>query len=362
MEGVVAARRLRKSMLQGGENLNSINFGNINISSVSKKNNTKVLESENYNNSYFRKVKIKFLIKLLITIILLISCVLTNLIFGEKVCDNKFISTIIVMYNKDYTKQEVLEGFEDICTNIHSNLNYIFPDKIVEYVQNEYIKSVKPYLLGFAISNIFDNKNENLNVMIYDDKEIKLYQQKDEKLESIDINVEEIKENNEENKAKEIQNGVGGGIETIEDSSSISSIEEEINEIKKLNISIIWPVNGTITSRYGIRDEIFKEIGNYHTGLDIANKLGTEIKSATNGKVVKVEENNKYYGKTVEIENRGVIFKYAHLSEILVQNGIELNQGDVIGKMGSTGYSTGPHLHFEIRYNSKTVDPEMLLN
>lgn len=154
---------------------------------------------------------------------------------------------------------------------------------------------------------------------------------------------------------------MGGGNETLEDSSSINNIDEEVSKIKELGIEIKWPVKGTITSKYGEREEIFKDIGKYHTGLDIANKSNTEIFSATSGTVTKIEYNNKYYGNNIEITTNGVVFKYAHLNEILTSEGKTVDNSRVIGKMGSTGYSTGPHLHFEIRYENKTIDPEKLL-
>ena len=154
---------------------------------------------------------------------------------------------------------------------------------------------------------------------------------------------------------------MGGGNETLEDSSSINNIDEEVSKIKELGIEIKWPVKGTITSKYGEREEIFKDIGKYHTGLDIANKANTEIFSATRGTVTKIEYNNKYYGNNIEITTNDVVFKYAHLNEILTSEGKTVDNSTIIGKMGSTGYSTGPHLHFEIRYENKTIDPEKLL-
>ncbi len=350
MEGVVAARRLRKSMLEKDCNVENINFNNMNIFKKEKSNNSINVEE---GTKYFRKMKIKYIIKSLIVIIMLIFCLTSKILFKERISNNTIISKIISEYNHDYSKNEILEGFENIIYSIYTNLNYIFPDKIVQIIQNKYIYSVKPYIQEFEFNNFLKQKDYESNVIIYEEKEntqVQIYNESKLKEEAI---VDEKKE--------EELNGVGGGIETIEESSSISSAEEEINEIKKLNIQVEWPTKGTITSKYGVRDEIFKDIGNYHTGLDIANVLGTDIKSATNGKVVKVEQNNKYYGNTIEIDSNGVIFKYAHLSEILVKENAEINLGNLIGKMGSTGYSTGSHLHFEIRYNSKTIDPELLL-
>ena len=67
------------------------------------------------------------------------------------------------------------------------------------------------------------------------------------------------------------------------------------------------------------------------------------------------------YGNNIEITTNDVVFKYAHLNEILTSEGKTVDNSTIIGKMGSTGYSTGPHLHFEIRYENKTIDPEKLL-
>ena len=136
----------------------------------------------------------------------------------------------------------------------------------------------------------------------------------------------------------------------------------DVNEILSKNIDIIVPVKGTITSRYGVREQIFDNVNPYHTGIDIANKNDTEILSATEGVVVKTEKMNKYYGNNIEIEKNGVIFKYAHLNKIQVKEGDIVKQGDVIGLMGSTGMSTGPHLHFEIKINNRTIDPEKILS
>ena len=178
---------------------------------------------------------------------------------------------------------------------------------------------------------------------------------------SKDVVVEENNSNvEEENK----ENGVGGAepIETEETISAISSMNTDVETIRSKNISIVSPTNGTITSIYGARDEIFEGVNSYHTGTDIANKKGTNITSATTGKVKSVVYNNKYYGNYVEVETDGVIFKYAHMDSISVGEGSDIKQGDLVGYMGSTGMSTGPHLHFEIKIDSRTVDPQELVS
>ena len=143
-------------------------------------------------------------------------------------------------------------------------------------------------------------------------------------------------------------------------SSQVSLMEMDKDEILSKNINIILPVNGTVTSIYGAREEVFENVG-YHTGIDIANSLNTEIKSATDGIVVLAQNMDKYYGNNIEIEKDGVIFKYAHLNEIKVSVGEEVTQGQIIGLMGSTGMSTGSHLHFEIKINDRSVDPELII-
>lgn len=350
MEGVVAARRLRKSMLNRED---TIDFGKVNFSSVRKKNKNNEKEEESVN--YLKKIKKRFVIKSLIVIVLLILCIGTKLLIGKKVLENKYISIVAWNYMQDYSKEEFLESFEDKVYSIYNSINYIFPDTVVYFIKDKYIMNIKPFLLNFTITGLLNGNENNINnsVIIYNE-EVNNNIEAVETLEKLDVE-ESIEENKEE------LNGVGGGF-SESFTSSISTQNEDLEAIKALNIEINWPVTGTITSRYGVRDEIFEEIGTYHTGLDIANLKGTEIKSATYGKVIKCEENNKYYGNNIEIENNGVIFKYAHLDEISVTEGKDINIGEIIGKMGSTGYSTGPHLHFEIRFNGNTLDPELLLN
>ena len=105
----------------------------------------------------------------------------------------------------------------------------------------------------------------------------------------------------------------------------------------------IWPTQGVFSSGYGWR------WGRMHKGIDIANNVGTPILAARAGEVISAGWNDGGYGYLVEIRHSdGTLTRYAHNSRILVRTGDQVNQGSVISLMGSTGRSTGPHLHFEI--------------
>ncbi len=122
---------------------------------------------------------------------------------------------------------------------------------------------------------------------------------------------------------------------------------------------LAWPVPGynKITSNYGMR--VHPITGQYklHTGVDIGAPMGAEFVAANDGIVTKAEYNTAY-GKMVLIDHGGGISTlYAHGSEILVQVGQTVKKNDPILKVGSTGYSTGPHAHFEVRINGVVTDP-----
>ena len=123
-----------------------------------------------------------------------------------------------------------------------------------------------------------------------------------------------------------------------------------------------WPVRkGWISSRFGERKDPFTGEREQHRGLDFAGTRGTEVLSVASG-VVTWAANRTGYGKTVEIDHgNGYQTLYAHLSSVNVNCGQSVAQGQTIGFGGSTGNSTGPHLHFEIRYQGGFVNPWYVL-
>ena len=154
------------------------------------------------------------------------------------------------------------------------------------------------------------------------------------------------------------QLAVGGADETQQPEEEKSQEEQDVDYVKQ-NVSIIWPIKGVITSRFGNRTPT-KIVTANHKGLDIAGNMGDNIVSAMEGTVVQYSEEGDY-GKHLRIQNGEVLTLYAHCSELLVQEGSTVKQGDVIAKVGATGRATGPHLHFEIRRDDRFINPELIL-
>ena len=131
-------------------------------------------------------------------------------------------------------------------------------------------------------------------------------------------------------------------------------LEELKNSLKELSFEKPL-VDGVITSRYGWRSS------GYHYGLDIAAPLGTSIFASESG-VVTYAAWSGNYGYLIKIQHAGGYETYyAHCSKIIANVGDNVNKGDLIGLVGSTGRSSGPHVHLEVRYDGKTLDPEVFV-
>lgn len=120
---------------------------------------------------------------------------------------------------------------------------------------------------------------------------------------------------------------------------------------------LVWPVSGSITSPYGWRTHPIYKSRSFHTGIDIGASMGTPTDAARSGRVIQTGYMGAYGLAVIIDHGGGIATLYAHLSAISVSSGQSVSTGDVIGRVGSTGYSTGPHLHFEVRVNGSHTNP-----
>lgn len=132
-----------------------------------------------------------------------------------------------------------------------------------------------------------------------------------------------------------------------------------VNQQAKLAVTpSIWPANGEVSSRYGLR----WGGSDFHPGIDIAADAGTPVVATADGVVIESGWNSGGYGYMVDVDHgNGIVTRYGHNSQLAVSVGTAVKKGQVIAYMGSTGFSTGPHLHYEVRVNGKAVNPDRYL-
>lgn len=179
---------------------------------------------------------------------------------------------------------------------------------------------------------------------------------------------------NVKNDIDAVMPNMASGDELWHDESSISTSEnqyesavEGINQMSEdakyinENYKFIIPVIGTVTSRFGVRNSTNPIVSHYHSGLDIAANTGTQIIAALDGDVIEVA-NDTYFGKYLKIKKDDIEMIYAHCSKIIVKAGEKVSKGKLIAYVGNTGNSTGPHLHFELKYKDRLVNPSDILD
>lgn len=142
---------------------------------------------------------------------------------------------------------------------------------------------------------------------------------------------------------------------------ALAAARDNISIARPSNARFIWPTNGQLTSSFGWRTHPIYGDSRFHAGIDIGASYGSDVWAADAGTVVYAGWSSGY-GNLVLISHGTVGGKdlttgYAHQSEILVSNGQQVGRGQPVGRIGSTGNSTGPHLHFEVRLNGEPVDP-----
>ena len=222
---------------------------------------------------------------------------------------------------------------------------YCFQNKN-EIFSESFLEKINSYEL-----NIKENFQSFFNSIISMPEDATVFENEVNNTTEEKVSIEEAGEN-VENK-EEV--ALGGAVEEkktemlLENKTDSSKIKEEY-DIQK-------PIFGVVTSSFGIRESDNEKISGFHTGTDIAANSGTDIVSAIKGTVILVSEEGDY-GKHLKVQDGEVVTLYAHCSEILVKEGQSVEKGEKIAKVGSTGNSTGPHLHFEIRYQNRYVNPQ----
>ncbi len=120
---------------------------------------------------------------------------------------------------------------------------------------------------------------------------------------------------------------------------------------------LMLPVNGRLTCKFGYRIHPITRAHSFHTGIDLAVPTGTPVKCAADGEVISAAWNGPYGYCVIVDHGGGVSTLYGHNSKLLVKSGQRVKQGEAIARSGSTGWSTGPHVHFEKRINGRAVNP-----
>lgn len=226
---------------------------------------------------------------------------------------------------------------------IIQNNNYIFSENFIKRT-NEILS----YDMNFK--QIYENIKQSITILKTN--------QNNAGIGGSEENINTTEENAIENQVEEQTTNVT----TEENSQSTKPMSQEEQDIAniKATTTFIKPIEGTISSKYGKREPTTVTVPKNHTGVDIAANMGTKIKAATSGEVVLASEEGDY-GKHLKIQIGEVSVIYAHCNSLYVKQGDKVEQGQEIAEVGSTGNSTGPHLHFEIRISERTIDPEKIL-
>lgn len=130
---------------------------------------------------------------------------------------------------------------------------------------------------------------------------------------------------------------------------------------KALGELFIYPIHGRLTSPFGYRSDPFTGAKSFHSGIDLAAPTGTSVKVTLDGKVAETGVSRIFGNYIIVSHERGYQSLYGHLSAIYVKRGQSVTQGKIIGAVGSTGYSTGPHLHLSIYKNGRVINPFSVL-
>lgn len=268
--------------------------------------------------------------------------------------ENKNVDNIELKSNPEYELKLINR---ETKTNEEQIASKIEEDAIITYkyydiaLNNETIETVNTIEEAEEIVNQAKNENteQELDLSI-----LEKYTQNKDEVKVAEIEVAKTDVNNKITETLEKQEAEKQAKEAAKKAQEELDAMPEINGIKIAT----KPISGTITSRYGESSRLRKST---HTGLDISATTGTDIKAVASGTVTCAKYSGSY-GNLVKIDHgNGVETWYGHTSKMYVKVGQEVKAGDVIAAVGSTGNSTGPHLHLEIRINGTHVNPQKYL-
>ncbi|MCA9838364.1 MAG: peptidoglycan DD-metalloendopeptidase family protein [Trueperaceae bacterium] len=171
------------------------------------------------------------------------------------------------------------------------------------------------------------------------------------------LNIRRVLDTNNIHSPNDIRTGMMVFLPEVEPTDAL----ERLAKVREEENRYVWPVQGRITSYFGRRN-LGMGTSSFHSAIDVAAPTGTPVQASRSGTVVYSGWSTRGYGNLIKVQHPGGSETwYAHNSKILVSVGDYVNQGDVIGRVGSTGLSTGPHLHFEIHEAGKAIDPLVYL-
>lgn len=271
------------------------------------------------------KIKNKIVIKLIKEIII---CLLIYIVFYCIINNNSLFSNDVREKTKEILSIDI--NFANLYSNTKCYILKLWED--MKSIEKNHIDEKITETTNRTIDDVQEN-NENIGGAIDEEGNV---QENSEQVSLID--------NEQQENIQDVQ---------------LSQMEEDAKFIKE-NISLVKPIEAVVSSRYGLRNPTTITVPKNHTGIDLAASTGTKIISATDGTVV-LNSSEGDFGKHIKIQNGDTIFIYAHCSKIYVNEGDEIKQGQEIAEVGTTGNTTGPHLHFEIRYQNRTIDPELIL-
>ena len=295
---------------------------------------------------------------------------------------NRNIATVNVNNEKNYglLKKLILQIL--ICLVIYfifyiiQNSNYIFSEDVINKT-----KEILSYDIN--MQETYQQVMQYMNQIIQPPKQEEQQPQEEGQSEEVptqenqptpqpeETPQESTEEPNEEatNTATTIENetpsdevaAIGGAdFEDVVMEDTVPKTQEELDLEYLKTFNWVKPVSGTVTSEFGKRESSNPIVGANHTGIDIGANTGTVIVAAIPGTVT-ISSTVGEYGYHIKITNNDVSTLYAHCSKLYVKEGQQIEQGQAIAEVGSTGKSTGPHLHFEVIRENRYINPRNVL-